>query len=229
MKSSVQDKFYAVITNDEQKIYFDWPSCQKAVKGVSNAIYKKFSTKKDAENFITQVSAARHTAPATPVAPVGRTGATGAAVDDGITVYTDGSGSNGGGFGVVIIYPNDSEKDIYKAHGKLPFDGTSQAAELYAIHVALSLLEDVKDKQINIYTDSQYSISSLSGYYDETKKVPNKELLSKITEQMKDKKVKFQHVSAHSGIEYNEECDRLARLGSSNKDHLTLTKNGVTF
>jgi ribonuclease HI len=224
MKSSVQDKFYAVITSDEQKIYFDWPSCQKAVKGVSNAIYKKFSTKKDAENFITQVSAALHTP------PKGRTPSKSdkAIVDDGITVYTDGSGSNGGGFGIVILYPIDSGEDIYKAYGKLPFDGTSQAAELYAIHIALSLLEDAKDKQINIYTDSHYSISSLSGYYDETKKVPNKELLSKITEQMKNKKVKFQHVSAHSGIEYNEECDRLARLGASNKDHLMITKNGVT-
>lgn len=225
MKSSLHNKFYAVITGDEQKIYYDWPSCQKAVNGISNAIYKKFSTKKDAENFITQISAARVTKSPTEAAPAGRTGAT---VDGGITVYTDGSGSNGGGFGVVILYPIDSELDIYKAYGKLPFDGTSQSAELYAIHIALSLLEDVKDKTINIYTDSHYSISSLSGYYDETKKVPNKELLSKIIEQMKDKKVKFQHVSAHSGIEYNEECDSLARLGASNKDHLTITKNGVT-
>lgn len=215
MKSPIRDKFYAVITNNEQKIYFDWQSCQKAIKGVSNAIYKKFNNKSDAENFINNVISSKIVTTS----------------DTDVNIFTDGSGSNGGGFGVVILYPlQNGGVDIYKAYGKLPdsdnlnIGKTSQSAELYAIFIALSLVEDVKE-QINIYTDSQYSLSMLSGLYKKGKTMANKELIEQIIKQLENKNVKFQHVSAHKGIKYNEECDQLARLGASNLDGLIITKN----
>ncbi|KAF9115583.1 hypothetical protein BGX27_007320 [Mortierella sp. AM989] len=44
--------FYAVHTGKTKGIYFTWPECEKQIKGVVNAKFKKFDTLKEAEEFV---------------------------------------------------------------------------------------------------------------------------------------------------------------------------------
>ncbi|KAF9202309.1 hypothetical protein BGZ49_007515, partial [Haplosporangium sp. Z 27] len=44
--------FYAVHVGKTKGIYFTWPECEKQIKGVVNARYKKFDSLKEAEEFV---------------------------------------------------------------------------------------------------------------------------------------------------------------------------------
>ncbi|KAI1314927.1 hypothetical protein EDD11_001564 [Mortierella claussenii] len=44
--------FYAVHVGKTKGIYYTWPECEKQVKGVIGAKYKKFETQKEAEEFV---------------------------------------------------------------------------------------------------------------------------------------------------------------------------------
>ena len=46
--------YYAVASGREVGIYTSWEECQYQIKGFKNAVYKKFTCKNDAENFITK-------------------------------------------------------------------------------------------------------------------------------------------------------------------------------
>lgn len=80
--------------------------------------------------------------------------------------------------------------------------------ELFAIHKALEYASG-KTQDVRIVTDSLYSMNTCLGYW---KIKANKELLEKIHEQIKQfKSVGFQWVKGHSGNQYNELVDRLAK------------------
>lgn len=210
-------KFYAVVRGVTPGIYTDWPTAQKMVKGFPGAVYKGFTTRADAEAFMEAATAAsrphvfsdepdpRHT-----------------------LIYTDGSYKDDMcGFGVVMI---TSEGDKYTAWGKPPLTPTNNVAELYAIYIALSLVQG----PVVIRTDSDYSISALTSYIHGWIKtgwagIANRALIEAIHAQMKLREVLFEKVPAHSGVPLNEEVDRLADKGRLGPDHLLMTKNGVPF
>jgi hypothetical protein len=53
VEDGTSDRFYAVWKGRfGHQIYFDWPSCEGAVKGFSGARYKRFATQEQAEEFI---------------------------------------------------------------------------------------------------------------------------------------------------------------------------------
>lgn len=205
-------KFYAVKEGRDKGIFKTWAECSKSVKGWHNACFKSFTNEEDAENFINAGTNIKIS-------------------DDAVQIYTDGSGK--GGYGVVIFLKGKK----YTAYGKIPFETTSQGAELYAIIIALSLIRNT-DCVIN--TDSQYSMNNLVSYRKHTngvsgkngqasfvdKSIPNYNLLTKIDKLMENRNVVFHHVDAHSTVELNNECDSLARLGASGKKNFILTCDG---
>ena len=52
MPTSKSSTFYAVHYGRTPGVYLSWPECQAEVKGISNATYKKFSTRNEAETFV---------------------------------------------------------------------------------------------------------------------------------------------------------------------------------
>ena len=44
--------FYAVANGRSIGIFLNWNDCNNSVKGYKNALYKKFDTKEEADNFI---------------------------------------------------------------------------------------------------------------------------------------------------------------------------------
>ena len=134
-----------------------------------------------------------------------------------INIYTDGacSGNPGkGGWGVVILVNN---KEILLNGGDQLT--TNNKMELTAAIKALEYFEIKKD--LNIYTDSKYVKDGIeswiinwkkNGWKTSTKKiVKNKELWIQLDDLINKHNVNWKWVKGHSGLEYNEKADELAR------------------
>jgi ribonuclease HI len=145
---------------------------------------------------------------------------------DEIIVFTDGScAKTKCGYG--IHFPNKEFGDISKIFNKPP--NTNQRAELYAIYDGIRIISE-RNKKINIkvYTDSEYSIKSLTEWILNWKKnnwigssgkpVMNKDIIEDIDNLIlnHDGKIKFQHVRAHTNNKdfesiHNDIADNLAK------------------
>lgn len=147
-------------------------------------------------------------------------------------IYTDGSCKNNGkknaSGGIGIYFSRDNDKNLSLS---LPGDlQTNNRAELFAILVALQIIQDNYDEPIVICTDSKYSINSLTLWMKKwktnhwmsanKKPVLNKDLLLQINDILeKHINITFRHIIAHTDNNDpdsigNREADRLATLAS---------------
>ena len=147
-----------------------------------------------------------------------------------IIAFTDGSyirEKDQCGYG--IHYPNGEYIDVSKPFKKLP--KTNQRAELYAIYKVIKQVNKSDENlNIHIYTDSEYSIKSLTiwiknwiknGWINsKNKPVENQDIIKKINELMGSHKgkIKFTHVRSHTGKKdfesiNNDIVDKLAKEG----------------
>ena len=122
-----------------------------------------------------------------------------------MNIYTDGATSNNqnkklrkGGIGV-FFGDNDNRNISMEIHD----NPTNQRMELIACIKAL----EISDKDVNIYTDSQYTINCVTKWYNNWKcnnwktskgtDVKNLELIKQLYNLVKSKNVNFYHVKAH--------------------------------
>ena len=188
-------KYYAVKKGYKTGIFTSWPECLKNVSGYSGAIYKSFSSKKDAENFMNE-SILSKSCPIFKKEIFSNNGNSNTK-----NVFTDGSCKKKVG-GYAVVY-NGEELEIIS--GYVPYKPcTNNIAELFAIKRAI---ENYKS-DIVINTDSEYSINVLTGNKNYTKNI---ELIEEIKDLLKESNIKFNHVEAHSGIYENELCDKEAK------------------
>lgn len=153
---------------------------------------------------------------------------------DEIKVFTDGSfikTKYGDLCGYGIYFPNGELKNISRKFIHLPC--TNQRAELYAIYKAIKvIITKLKGtKKIHIYSDSEYSIKSLSEWCNNWEKnnwinskkepVMNQDIIKPIYNYMKKypNKIKFTHVRSHTGKQdfesrSNDIADKLATNGA---------------
>ena len=149
-----------------------------------------------------------------------------------IIIFTDGScitKTDKCGYG--IHFPNKEYKDISKKFNILP--QTSQRAELYAIYKAIKKVSKTdKNNDIKIYSDSEYSIKSITMWIKKWKKnnwktangkdVLNQDIIKKIDNIINEHigKIEFIHVTAHTNKKdyesiHNSIADSLAKNGSN--------------
>lgn len=149
-----------------------------------------------------------------------------------ILIFTDGSyirEFNKCGYGV--LFPNKEFKNISRKFKKEPL--TNQRAELYAIYKGIRAVQkESLNYPIKIYTDSEYSIKSLTVWIKDWKKknwksstgkdVLNQDLIKKIDDIITKHKspIKFQHVRSHTGKKdfesiNNDIVDKLAKDGAN--------------
>ena len=134
-----------------------------------------------------------------------------------IKIYTDGSciGNPGkGGWAAIIII--DGKKIKIKGIKK---NTTNNQMELLAPIKALKKISG--EKKIEIYTDSKYLKMGITEWIDlwkkngwktsSKKKVKNIELWKELDSLVKNHKIKWLWIKAHSGNSINEEADSLAR------------------
>lgn len=156
-----------------------------------------------------------------------------------INVYTDGSliknkKNKTVKCGYSVYFPNKEYKSIGRKFVHEPI--TNNRAELYAILKAIILCNKVNEerkrlkqkeiKKITIYSDSEYSVKSLTIWYKNWiksgKKYLNKDIIDLIMDAIKtvDFKVKLKHIRAHTGKQdehsvANDRADELAKIGAN--------------
>lgn len=209
-------KYYAVKVGLNPGVYTSWDECLQQVKGYPGAVYKSFSTQKEAIIFI-DTSKDDFT-------------------PDHIINTDGGCVGNGtlnskGGVGVTICGPKINH-EISLPLAKTFYDKkivpTNQVAELFAVATALEYIIDEKIKgcKFVLRTDSQYSIQCLTswcqgwianGWRTRNGPVQNKEIIQHILGLIDtvriDNKLKFEHVYGHTGDHGNERVDELASQG----------------
>lgn len=145
-----------------------------------------------------------------------------------INIYTDGSCLNNpgkGGWGIVIIKPN-SEIEEYSKGYQLT---TNSRMEMYAILMALKYVEKHHISDVDIHSDSNFIVQAFNNHWLEnwvkkgwkkTKNEPvaNSDIWKIIYPLYKKLNVNFIKVKAHSGIEYNERVDELAKAAAMGDD-----------
>lgn len=187
--------FYAVALGRKCGIFSTWAECESHVKGYKGARFKKFSSEKDADDYLRS-----HTMEE----PV-----EGCVQDEEILyVYTDGSCRFNGtekavcGIGV-YIQENDERNISRKLH--VP-KATNNVAELHAMIAAFAL--PCHEGRMVIVSDSAYSIHCATEYGAKcaakgwSVDIPNKELVKTLYEHhLARPEVTFLHVKAHTGAE----------------------------
>jgi ribonuclease HI len=210
--------FYAVARGRLTGIFLSWAECNSQIKGFSGALYKKFDTRIEAEDFI---AGPKPQAP-TEAAPKPLT----KAVDNvDYYVYTDGSCSNNGKpnaqAGIGIYFDADDSRNVSR---RVLGKQSNNTAELTAIIETYPLIaDDLKQgRKVAIMSDSVYAIRCATTYGTKCAKeawasdIPNKDLVQKIYNLYNAvPNVKFIHIAAHTGKTDihsigNDGADRLA-------------------
>lgn len=211
-------KTYAVRVGRVVGLFNNWPECERSVKGFKGAIYKSFSNKMEAEQFLEGVESTINTGnfPKITKSTIPR-------------IWVDGSFRDGkAGYAVV------AETGI--VHYGPVSTPTNNRGELTAIMRALKLYSQ---RPLIICSDSKYSINCLTEWLPVWRSrfgnnpnnwktatgetVSNVDLLTDIEPLLKG--VKFEHVRAHQGISFNEMADYWANIGRNTSTEQTILLN----
>lgn len=222
-------KYYAVAAGRKPGIYTDWfgpDGAQAQVSGFRGAIYKKFTTRQEAQAFM-------HSGPSTAKRSAGRghtqkgrsVAAAPPPADDRIVIYTDGSslGNPGpGGYGLVI--PSESgDRELSGGFRRT----TNNRMELLACIVGLEQFRS--PVVVSLYSDSRYVVDGITkGWAKNWRRngwrksngspALNPDLWARLLTLCERHNVQFIWVKGHAGNPGNERCDQLATQAAARQD-----------
>lgn len=230
-----QKKFYAVRSGRQPGIYLTWDQCKAQVDGYTNAEYKGFSSREDAEAYLgerskpTTQDAPTKPAPAMfedePLPPPVKI----IAGLKQVTLYSDGActGNPGpGGYGVVLL-ADGGRKEMSAGYRRT----TNNRMEMLGCIVGLQTLTE--QSQVTIYSDSRYVVNAIEKKWavrwrkngwkrrdenGEMKPALNADLWALMLDLCDRHKVNFVWVRGHAGNRENERCDHLARTAAMSHD-----------
>lgn len=194
--------YYAVRRGRTPGIYESWEECRQETGGFPAAVYKKFPSREEAERFLSEESSGASAAPLSPES------------EYTAIAYVDGSyhAAKGiYGYGVVLLFQSGS---------MLRFQGSGSDPELASmrnvageIHGAMRAVTEAERLGLHSLTIC-YDYMGIE-YWAEGSWKRNKAGTKAYYEFMQERKQRlslhFQKVKAHSGVEYNELADRLAK------------------
>lgn len=238
--TKICQSYYAIVKGNECNIIVNsWDECKKNVHGVKGAIFKKFASMEDAEQFIEMNK--------TNIVPDPKDNCEEETLvctrisnsdTEKIDIYTDGSLVRKDGFvyaGFGIYIPARHFESSMRLSGKK----TNNRAELSAIISAISMYKETDNIELNIYTDSQYSIGIFGTtglkYHkknymkNSVDEVPNADLVKIAVELYSKYMLKFIHIRSHTSKEDvhskgNDRADILAVRGAV-KDYIHMTED----
>lgn len=196
-------KYYAVKKGKTPGIYLSWDDCKKMVDGFPGAVYKSFKTIEEAEQFLhggmksdsKEVSMAREKVPVDTYAFV-----------DGSFCETTGVY----GYGGFLIHKG--EKHILQGSGTNPEMASMRnvAGEVLGSMAAIQKALELGITELSIYYDYMGIEMWATGGWkrNKTGTIAYYEYIQSVKD---DIKLQFVKVKGHSGVEGNEEADRLAK------------------
>jgi ribonuclease HI len=201
-----RQKFYAVKNGREIGVFSNWDDCKKSVHGFTGAIYKSFTVKEDAENYIKQDQDSTKRLAHNEIDKCKTKYA--AYVDGSYNLSTKFYGS-----GIVIV---DVEKDevveeiYFGKEDKVNMRNVT--GECVAALTALTYANKNNLKEISLFFDYQGIQSWVLGEW-KAKNDFTKWYVEKYTKFAKDLTVHFFKVKGHIGDKYNEMADVLSKKG----------------
>lgn len=203
-----KSNFYAVKVGRQPGIYKTWDECKEQVSGFSGALYKGFQTKKEAEEFISEKSA---------VDVDINKGSANEDVD--VIIYVDGSfDADTGvyGYGFVAIFKDGTIKEFCGANNDADTARIRNVAgEMLGAMFAVKYAENKKCKSVKICHDYTGIERWAKGHW----KAKNK-FTAGYADYMKrhgkEIAILFEKVDAHTGVEFNERADQLAKYAVNN-------------
>lgn len=187
--------YYAVRVGRVPGIYKTWDECKKQVHGFKGASYKKFSSLIDAKNFISNEEKKKVTE----------------AKKDELIVYVDGSYRNSDkshSYGVYMY--GEGEEYSFSKRFFTDSEMRNVSGEIKGAMRAMDEAIKLGKKKIYLHYDYEGIRSWALGYWKANKE--GTKFYKNFYDTIKDKlDVEFIKVEAHSGVEYNELVDKLAK------------------
>lgn len=223
-------KFYAVAVGREPGVYSDWPRAKQQVDGFPGAIYKSFSDRAKAEDWLKSPppswngrrQAADSVRSARRQYPV-----EGAAPTEGLIIYTDGSclGNPGpGGYGV-IIRENGRERQLSGGFRRTTNNRMEMMAAIAGLKAAGPDITGTDKQPIHLYSDSSYLVNAIEKGWAKNwagrgwrkadgQPAQNSDLWQEMLALLAVRKVVVHWLPGHAGHHDNERCDQLALLAA---------------
>lgn len=203
-----KSNFYAVKVGKQPGIYKTWDECKEQVSGFSGAVYKGFLTKKEAEEFLSGKSAVNAGANRNPTVE-----------EMDVTIYVDGSfDSDTGvyGYGFVAIFKDGTIKEVYGANNDTDTARIRNVAgEMLGAMLAVKYAKNKKCKSVKICHD-YIGIERWAKGYWKTKNKFTAGYADYMERNSKEIDIFFEKVDAHTGVEFNERADQLAKYAVIN-------------
>ena len=188
-------KYYAVRVGRNPGIYQTWDECKRETVGFKGASFKKFSTLEDAKAFINEKEEKKKES----------------AEKYELVVYVDGSYRNkdkSHSYGVYMF--NDEEEYTYSKRFFKNSEMRNVSGEIKGAMRAMEEAVKLGKKKIYLHYDYEGIRSWALGFWKTNKEGTIN--YKKFYDSIKDKlEVKFIKVEAHTGVEYNELVDKLAK------------------
>lgn len=198
-----KQKFYAVKAGNKTGIFKDWPSCQDAIKGFSNAKYQSFISEEEAIAYLEGKDLYFE--------KIQRD------IQEGyIVAYTDGSFdkvTQKYAYGIIIYDLNNKKHELNSAHNNPKFVSFENVSgEIFGVLTLLDWVVSNNYEKVKIY----YDYEGIEKWATKEWRA-NSEIAKVYTSILDDKffnilDIKFEHVKGHSNNIYNEAADRLAKL-----------------
>lgn len=191
------NKYYAVKKGRKTGIFTTWSEAQPHVSGYSGAEYKSFTSKSEAESFI---SVNQVTPPK----------------DDhrSLVAYVDGSFDKTAkrySYGVVLIQNDQVIEEIKNSDNNPVYAESYQiAGECFGSLNAIKWAIAHQYKHISIYYDYLGIEMWARGKWKANKKV-SQDYVTYFKKYAQEIEVQFVKVKAHTGVQYNERADQLAK------------------
>ena len=233
-------KYYAVQVGRHPGIYSTWDECKAQTEGVSGAIYKSFSSLEEAERYMCGVN--DDNSDAENIATLSKDDfnsqverAVAALDENEIIAFVDGSydvAQEKSAFGAIIFSHGGNRDILYKAFtkqlGEEFISLRNVAAELEAVKESVNWAVQYKKSKISIYYDYEGIEKWADGQWKANKAI-TKGYAHFIQEKRALLQVEFIKVPAHSGIEFNEEVDTIAKNALLAKGYKTYNDGSVYF
>lgn len=233
-------KYYAVRVGKVPGIYNTWEECKAQIDGVSGAVYKSFSSLKEAERYIQNVTEDGPDTAKTTTLPeddlntqVKNRIAT--LCENEAIAFVDGSYDATGeksAFGAIIFSHGGNRDILYKAFtkklGEEFISLRNVAAELEGVKEAINWAIQYDKSKISIYYDYESIEKWANGQWTANKAI-TKDYVRFIQEKSMSLQIEFIKVPAHSGVEFNEEVDEIAKNALLAKGHKTYNDGSVYF
>ena len=190
-------KFYAVRKGKKTGVFSTWDECKEQVTGFKGAVYKSFKTLEEAEEFVKGNEEKIENVEAV----------------DGVYAYIDGSFDRVNGiYGSGVVFVDGDKKYEFKHAGNREDYAQlhNVAGELEAAKYVMWYAVDKKIKEITLFYDYQgieaWAVGDWKANLSYTQDYV--EFYNKVKALVK---VNIVKVKPHTGIELNEEVDKLAK------------------